>query len=220
MSDDSDNNDNSNSIYILFLETPFKMGKFIRAITRYNYNHAALSFNKNANVLYSFARYNKNSPFVGGFVEESPLRYIKCTNKETKVKVFKIDLDSISYIAVKEYVENIKTNKSEYIYNLFSAMTYPIHKEIKIKKAYICIDFIVNVLKQANILPKKSKKRYDFYDLSIILDKHKVYEGNFRNILSSTPFEEDNFFKKVNRRKIILDTLKSIQELSYRLLRN
>ena len=74
--------DNSKSIYVIFLQTPFKIGKLIRFVTNYKYNHTSISFSENADVLYSFARYNKNSPFVGGFVEESPLRYIKDTVKE------------------------------------------------------------------------------------------------------------------------------------------
>lgn len=206
------------SIYIFFLETPFKMGKFIRMVTKYNYNHASLSFSENADVLYSFARYNKNSPFVGGFVEESPLRYVKNSNKKTIVKIFKIDLDEVYYTAVKEYVELLKLNKNDYVYNLFSAICYPFHKEVKIKNAFICIEFIINILKIANVLPENYKRKFSFKELSKELESNKIFEGDITNILSSTPYLNDNFFEKVSRKKVIVDTIKSIYTLSTRLI--
>ena len=34
------------------------------------YNHVAISFQKELNVMYSFTRYRVNTPYVGGFVAE------------------------------------------------------------------------------------------------------------------------------------------------------
>ncbi len=209
--------DNSKSIYVIFLQTPFKIGKLIRFVTNYKYNHTSISFSENADVLYSFARYNKNSPFVGGFLEESPLRYIKDTDKRTCVKVFKINLEDKYYNCVKSYIEDIKNNKSEYMYNLFSAMLYPLHKQVKIKNAYICIEFVINVLKIANVLPEDYKSKYSFSLLAKDLNEYKIYEGDINSILSNNIYEGDVFFEKINRKKVFTDTIKSLCTLSHRL---
>lgn len=214
------NSSNKKAIYVVFLETPFKIGKFIRMVTKYNYNHASLSFSENPDILYSFARYNKNSPFVGGFVEESPLRYIKDVNKKTIVKIFKIELEDTYYNSVKEYVELLKLNKDDYIYNLFSAMCYPFHREIKIKNAFICIEFILNILKIANVIPQDYKRKFSFKALSKELEKNKIYEGDIKEIISSTPYLQDKFFEKISRKRVFIDTIKSIYTLSSRLIVN
>ena len=84
-------------IYIMFSSTPSKMGSFIRFMTGNKYNHVSLSFREDLGHLYSFARYYKNTPFVGGFVEESVLRYFLLGSETVRVKICKIPISDEKY---------------------------------------------------------------------------------------------------------------------------
>ena len=55
------------NIYIMLIETQFRTGKMIRFLTRNTYNHVAISFEPNTNLLYSYARYRYNEPLSAGF---------------------------------------------------------------------------------------------------------------------------------------------------------
>ena len=58
-------------LYVVFSTTPFKIGKFIRFITGYNYNHVSVSLNKDLKKMYSVGRLNPYNTIIGGFVHES-----------------------------------------------------------------------------------------------------------------------------------------------------
>lgn len=205
------------NLYVVFFKTPFKMGKFIRFFTKYKYNHVAISFEDDLKTLYSFARYNKNSPFVGGFVEESPYRYINNILIYTPIKIFKIPITYKDYSHLQEIISFIKKNKDDYIYNLFSAMLYPFKKNIEINKAYNCIDFVTYILKSINVL-QDVNVNYNFRELDYILNNYIMYEGNIKEIIKNTPHIYDTFFINTKKRTIFKDTFKSIYKLSKRIV--
>ena len=61
---------------IVASRTPSFLVQIIRLATKFKHNHVSISLNDDLVPLFSFARYNYNSPFHGGFVEESWLRYL------------------------------------------------------------------------------------------------------------------------------------------------
>ena len=62
-------------IYVVFSSTPYKMGKFIRAMTRESYNHVSIALDESLSQMYSFSRRYYRTPLYGGFVHESRSRY-------------------------------------------------------------------------------------------------------------------------------------------------
>jgi len=208
------------NIYIVFSSTSTKMGSFIQFITRYKYNHVSLSFDKNINTMYSFARYNKCIPLVGGFVEESVLRYFDENKKWAQVKICEIPISEEKYIKLKEYIKEIKTKSDEYIYNSFSAALVPIHKKIEIKNSFTCLEFINFILGEFNIeISVKSKKFFSVYDLDCLLSKHLVYEGSLDSHAVINGWGNDCFnFNQSNAASATIKTANHFKRLLVRMI--
>ena len=94
-----------NSVYVVFARTDLKVGRMIRIMTRNRYNHVAISLD-GMKTLCSFSRLYINHPLVGGFVEESPNRYL--LSDKCYIKTVRIDVDNKTYAALKERVESMQ----------------------------------------------------------------------------------------------------------------
>ena len=69
------NTEHTEKIYLIFSMTTTKVGKMIRRVTKYPYNHVSVSLTPDLAVIYSFARHYKDMPFYGGFVCEGIKRF-------------------------------------------------------------------------------------------------------------------------------------------------
>lgn len=203
----------SKQIYVVFTATNTKMGKFIRFITKSKYNHVSISFDKKINKMYSFARYYKNAPLVGGFVTESALRYT-LTNHQALTKICEIPLSEEKYNEIFNYVESIKNSK-DYMYNTLSATLVPIQKSFSIYKSFTCIEFVNKVLSSGGILLKKV---YTINDLEKILAKNIIFEGNMIEVSDTYEWGEDEYYKKKNIFVVLGKTIKHFTSLFYRLI--
>ncbi len=183
------------NLYVLLTKTPFKTGKFIRKMTNFEYNHVSITLDKNLNTLHSFARKYKNATFFSGLVTESSLRYTE-DNKKTKVMVYKIPLNPKKYIKIKKYLDYLSKHKNDYLYNFYSALVYPLHKKVRIKKAYTCCEFAVHILRDYCKLDLGQKEYCSIKELSVYLKDYKVYEGIFKT--ENASWECDPYLQKQN----------------------
>lgn len=209
-----------NFIYIAFFTTSTKMGRFIRFMTRNKYSHVAVSFNNDLHMLYSFSRYSVNAPLVGGFVEESSLRYFYSNDKNIPVKVFAIPLSKERYDSAVCYIEEIKNDSQRYIYNSYSAMLVPFKKRLKIKYAYTCIEFAVTFLADCvlgDIIDKNAF--YSIEGLEKILDRFLLKEGVLHTPDKSVEWGNDRYYLRYTKIKVIYNTLKHFTNLTKRLIR-
>lgn len=185
-------NDNTN-LYIIFASTPFRVGSFIRMVTKHKYNHAAITFDKDLGSWYSFARRYKNAPFYGGFVSESGLRY-KMQNKYTHIKVCKLSLSSDDVDIIHNYIKEMKAHSNEYVYNMFSAFLFPFSKKLNINNAYTCVEFVVSVLSKVDSRIK-TDNYYSIIDLENIYNDKLMYEGLYEIPKDIVNWEEDTFME-------------------------
>jgi len=175
------------SIYVIFFSTPFRIGAVIRKFTKNKYNHSAISLDADFSKVYSFARYNKNNPLYGGFIHESLLRY---NNKgmTAEIKICEIPITKEEYENIEEYIQKVNDSKQEYIYNLYSALSYVFEKKIQINKSYTCVEFVLKILsKYCHILNIDNNKFYSILDLENIL-KAYVISVSSCGILLLVPF--------------------------------
>lgn len=184
------------NLYVLLTSTPLKTGKFIRKMTKFEYNHCSISFDDDFKTLYSFSRKHKNATFYAGLVQESSLRYT-IENQETKVQIFKIPLTKKTYTKIKKYLNKLKKHENEYIYNYLSIFTYLFHKKIKVKKAYTCCEFTVHILKDFCRMTNIEKNGYcSVKELSQHLTEYLIYEGTFD--VNNTSWYEDKYLEHKN----------------------
>lgn len=195
-------------IYIVFLASNYKSGKFIRTFTRTRYSHVALSNSPHLAEIYSFSRQYYNTPFVAGFVRELPSRYL-CNGMDTPVKVCKVSISDARYEWVMKIVMTFMKNKEHMKYNFLSALTYPLHRSVKIRDAYICIEFIRMILGISDFMtiPQLEKR----------LNKCVVYEGGIR-ALANTGSITDDYFEKKSIKFIISHTIADLAHLIRRTL--
>ena len=165
------------AIYVVFSSTDCKIGKLIRVVTRFEYNHTSLCTDPELKTMYSFARYRKNAPFYGGFVKESCKRYFQ-NGRIAGIKVYRLPISSQRFEELEHCLDNMGENKDEYIYNLISAMCAPLNKRVKGKDSYTCVEFAVYMLsKYFDELYIDPDKYWSIEELQAELDKYLWYEG-------------------------------------------
>ena len=163
-------------IYIILSKTPSKFGKTIRFILNNNYNHISISLD-NLKTIYSFGRRKNTMPLDGGFVEENLLRFNLNKNIEIPCKIYKIFIDNNTYFHIKNKLNEIK-NDNEYMYNLYSALSFPLSKGFKTYKSFTCVEFGAYILLEANIPLKKEPQKYTPEELGSELEPYLIYNGD------------------------------------------
>ncbi|MBR3810906.1 MAG: hypothetical protein IKJ16_01065 [Agathobacter sp.] len=189
-------------IYVMLSCTNTIMGKLIRVFSHCKYNHISLASSSSLQPLYSFARYNHNSPFVGGFVEESLCRYL-FSKKNTKARVYKIAVDEKTFDDFQLIIKKYSDHSSEYIYDTFGVF----HGD-KITNPYqqTCLSFSVFVLKKLLLLSENTHAKntkdfeallssYPYVDINLLYeDKDSYVWGN------------DYYYKKIPYIQVIKST--------------
>lgn len=185
-------------IYVMFSSTPFKMGKFIRKITNYEFNHVSVCLHTKEMTMYSFARIFKGHPFYGGFVKESSARFI---HNETcaHVKLCAIPVSDTQYNRLKKYVEQMEDDSDKYVYNHLSVIGAVFKKKVKVKDAYTCVEFTTKLLNKSEALPQMDKNKfYGIRELEETLAQYVVYQGPFENMRLEVNNHGDTFYKNKN----------------------
>lgn len=206
-------------IYIVFICSPTGIGKAIRFVTRNLYSHVAVSFDKNLSTMYSFARYYKNVPMFGGFIEESILRYTLYDADSVPVKICAIPVSVQKYEEAVAYINAIKENSSQYIYNSYSMAMALFHKRVRIGQAYTCLEFANSVLSECGITEEiKPDRYYSIADVEDILKDFVIYEGDLWEYDCEKDWGSDLFFLKSSKRKAFKCTIKQFYQLTKRLI--
>lgn len=145
-------------IYIVFSATPYFIGKAIRCITGEIYNHASIALDEDLTRMYGFSRRYYRTPLYGGFVRESLSRY-HLKGKRAHIRICRLSVTQTQYHMLETLLEDMHANRQAYIYNHLSALGTLLHRPVKAKQAYTCIEFCIKIL----------------YDLGIDVDPNRYY---------------------------------------------
>ena len=180
-------------IYVAFFQTPSKMGKFIRGVTGFPYNHVAISLSPKMKYFYSFSRHYKNAPFYGGFTKESVLRYYH-KGKTALIRICAVPVSEENYQKAKKRLEFFANHSEEHIYNMISAACFPFKTRVRIRHSYTCVEFVLSMLKKYTESPVlKNKKFCSIKELSELLEGYAVFEGSAEKFLEDAGWEGDTF---------------------------
>lgn len=208
--------ENRKYFYVAFLSTPFKIGKIIRGVTHYPYNHTAISLSPDMKYLYSFSRHYKNAPFYGGFTKESILRYDQNGNI-AMIKICAVPVSEDRYRRAEKQLEFFANHTEAYLYNMISAACFPLKTRVRIKRSYTCVEFVLNMLRKYTDIPTlKNKKFCSIKELSEILDCYTVYEGSAKKFLENSNWDDDTFPEEKGRWFYIKNTALNNGKLLYR----
>lgn len=162
-------------IYVVFSSTPYKVGKLIRKITQEEFNHVSISMDRELSRMYSFARRYYRLPFYGGFVCESRSRYY-INGKGTNICVCAIPVAPRRYIALCNLLRDMHGQSRSYIYNHLSALGAVIHKPIRARDAYTCVEFCIKILRDLGVQIQPDKY-YSVGDIHSLLKPFMIYNG-------------------------------------------
>ena len=157
--------------------------------------------------MYSFARRYYNTPLYGGFVKEYSKRFIVNGNNAS-IAICQIPVTGEQYQAIRELLSTMYQNKEDYLYNHISAMGAMLHKSIRAKNAYTCIEFCLSVLQMAG-QPFEKNKYYSIGDVWSRYHDQCIYEGP----MPETPDGDSAFFAKKPVAHPISVTLRDICRL-------
>ena len=206
-----ENGKEQNAMYIVFISTNTYMGRMIRLFTRNRYSHVSVAFDRDLQTMYSFARYHIDSPILGGFVTEHPLRYLY-GNGDVQVKICQISLSEKEYQRIRSEVDFFHRNSEMMIYNTLNALLSLVGKKLTTKNMFTCLEFVTYLLQYPDILAIR--------ELEHRLSDSIVYHGSFRAVAKWQQSEEaeDEFFKRRRAAGIAFDTLYHVRRVATRVL--
>lgn len=195
---------NNQYIYLIITKTHTKFAKCLRIVGGLNYNHSAISLDAELNELYSFSRPQHSAVFLGHLVRETLNRYTLDKDFEVPVVVFQLPVSQNTYAEMREYIKEIM-NDDEYMYNLFSVLTYPFTKGFATYKAFNCTEFAAHLLKKMGYPINHPPYQYKPDDFLEILKDYIVFEGDLRAYMQCTDIDE-NYLKHLSFKEILKNT--------------
>lgn len=203
-------------IYVVFTSTPCGVGRFLRTVTRYHYNHVSVSMEPGLTPLYSFARYYKNAPFHGGFVRESLLRY-QNGDRCADVLVCAVPLTAEQAARARRFLRGVESAADRYVYNMLSAACFPLRHRVLIENAFTCVEFAVRVLAESGSADSPDRDGFcTVRRLAEELRKYAIYEGPITKYLDGAVWEPDNFLTQNSlwrRARLTLDSNREMLRL-------
>lgn len=208
-------------MYIVLSKTNSSVGKLIRLFTKCQYNHVSLAFNENLQPLYSFARYHVNEPFIGGFVEESWLRYLY-GKKDVYIKIYAIPLSGDEYKVIVNRLNFMQKEKSKYQYDMRGIFT----KRFQRKNYFTCLSFAEDILQNTELFAGRQAV-CSIEALRIKLEPYQIAEKVICKADSDAyTWGNDEFYIKSGKKTILKNHIRCytpalrIKKLAYGLIKD
>lgn len=163
-------------IYIVLTYTGTILSKLVKMYTRREYSHVSIALDQELEEMYSFGRLYPYNPFLAGFVQEYKDKGTFKRFKNTKTRIYSLQVDDEQFDSLVNVIKNIKENKLDYHFNFWGLLGVIIHYKIKRENFFYCAEFVKYVLEQSNIekdLPELIKPE-DFKKISGL---NIVYSG-------------------------------------------
>ena len=167
-------------IYIVLTHTGTLLSRIITGYTRTKFSHVSISLNEELTEMYSFGRLKPYNPYIGGFIHEYIDKGTFKRFKNTKAKVYYLEVEDNQYEEIKEKIQKIEKNKQQYKSNRVGLFAAGFNFRIASKDAFYCAEFVKHVLEPAGIktqLPEVIKPE----DFKKIDGLKEIYNGKLRN---------------------------------------
>ncbi len=179
-------------IYIMISKTQTYFAHCIRYFGGIQYNHSSIGLDAELKELYAFSRPQHRAIFLGRLVRETLDRYTLKKERPIPVVVFKLPIKPEEYTELREMIQSISCDP-EYLYNLFSVLTYPFTKGFATYKSFNCTEFVAHILKKLNYPLSEPAYRYKPDDFLEILAPYVIFEGDLREYMCCEDTDEQYF---------------------------
>jgi len=178
-------------IYFVLTDAGTLLGKIIKFKTRKKYTHVSIAIDENLEKMYSFSRINPYICFLGGFMHEKLKSGCFKRFKNTKAKIYCLEVTDCQYEKIEKQIQIFEKNKSKYKFNVLGLAYILFDKEIHRKDYFYCAEFIKYVLYKANLnikLPNMPRPE----DFEKIKNSQVVYTGLLNEYKVEEFFEEES----------------------------
>ncbi len=165
-------------VYVIQMHTGSMPSKFVKFITRYEYSHVVISLKEDCKTTYSFGRKDLNNFLKGGFVEEKQNGEFFKKFKNTKCRIYELEVTQKQYDNMKKTLKERKKHKEDYKYDFLGIFFRFFHIPIHFENRAVCCQFVADVLEKGEVLyfdkPSYFVKTKDFDNYP---EFKIVYEG-------------------------------------------
>lgn len=138
-------------IYIILMDTRTIPSRIVSLFTMYKYSHVAIAFDEKCDVTYSFGRRNLYWIFNGGFVIENKNGNFFRKFRDTKCKIYEIEVNEKQYDNLINVVNDMNENSNEYKYDYLGIILRYLGLNITFRNRYVCSYFIAKLLMDNDI---------------------------------------------------------------------
>lgn len=190
-------------LYIMISHTDTGVGKLIRLISGYPYNHVCMTLDSSFRTWISFARYIQDTPLYGGFIREPVERYL-AKGEQIDVRIFALDISRELYDSLEALFPLAGKQDPRLRYNLFSLLTLTFGAEVPIPGAYTCLGFANTVL---------GTRHRSIRALSDHLAPKLFYEGTLADLAPDSGCRDDIYFTRLGFLRGTAESIKAIGAL-------
>lgn len=166
-------------VYIILTHTGTILSRIIRIFTRDEFSHVSLALDLELKKMYSFGRLNPYNPFMGGFVHEYISRGTFGRFKNTRTKIYALEITDEQYEKIRTRIKEVKKYRRNYKFNVIGLFAVGLHVRIHGENTFYCAEFIKHLLEEADVdteLPVIIKPE----DFKKINNLELVYKGYLR----------------------------------------
>jgi len=193
-------------LYVMVSQTGTGVGRLIRAVSGYPYNHVSVALDLSEGCWYSFARYVHSAPLFGGFICEGPQRF--CGEKEdSMVRIYRTEIPEIRAAALERLLPVAGDPESGLIYNHFDALAGALGFHISVPRCHTCLSFACEILDQ---------KHETIDSLCRALEPCLIYEGSFSGIMPRDEKNADGYLTRMGMLQSGANTLSHLGTLTMR----
>lgn len=171
-------------LYLMISRTDTGIGKMIRTVSHYEYNHVSVTLDPSLQRWYSFARYSQNAPLFGGFICEPAERFLAGSG-DAQVQIFRLEIPEYRARELESMLGEAGKKDSGLIYNHFDALAAVVGLRIPVPQCHTCLSFACWLL-DCNYNSIRS--------LSKSLEPFMIYEGSLASLVPDSGSREDPYF--------------------------
>lgn len=193
--------DKTRELYLMISKTDTGVGRAIRVLSHYPYNHVSLSLDPTFHHWVSFGRFRQGVPLYGGFINESSERYL-ARGYDTRVRIFRLEISDEKFQRFQALCAQADRPDCGLIYNSFDALAAMFRRTVSIPGAYTCLGFVRAVL---------GRHYLTIEALNDDLQPYMIYDGPLSDLVSDSGQRTDFYFMPLNP---LLGTLHSARQLA------
>lgn len=138
-------------VYIVVSQTGTLLSRFLKLVTKAEYNHASISLVPDLDTMYSFGRKHAYNPFRAGFVTESARFGTFKRFSQTRIVVLDIAVSEEQYLAISRRISTMMIMKKHYRYNYLGLWLAGLRICYRQKRCFYCSEFVKDLLEKNDI---------------------------------------------------------------------